>query len=438
MNGSIEHPMRRLLNDELHARQFNEFHGTGRFIRYVYFTQSHDKGLMKQINQLLQKYNCPKMDMREKFVRHETGQFAIRVERHTEFISVSLIDLDDTKAAFGAKPAYDEAAFPHLPFADIASFDHPVFHAMWLEVFTMPETMPRAQEMQKSLEGRAVSASKISSGGGHLYYSFDIDEAGYSRIALLNDKIAGHRMGRVIQRVIELETYRLLALLNLPKVKEFSVKLDHIETELRGATEQLSAVHNADKIAQTVEDADKLLARLTSLSADLEQIYSQTSYRFAASKAYFDIVNARLFELSTSRLNGFQSIRGFLERRMSPAMQSASAFARRMDRLSSRNAYAGQLQRSQTELALQKQNHDLLASMNQRTSAQLRLQQTVESLSIAAVTYYGVGLVGYLAAAFPLADYGIDKRLIQAVFVPIIAYLVWRQVKLVKKVLGHK
>ena len=437
MNGSLEHPMRRLLNDELHARQFNEFHGTGRFIRYVYFTQSHDKGLMKQINALLQKYELPKMGGAEKFVRHETGQFAIRVERHTEFISISLIDVDDTPALFGAKAAYDEAAFSHLPFSEIAAFDHPVFHAMWLEIFTMPDNQPLAHEMQETLVGRAVSASKISSGGGHLYYSFDIDKAGYSRIALLNDKIAGHRMGRVIQRVIELETYRLLALLNLPKVKEFSAKLDVIETELRSATEQLSAVHDADKAGQSVDEADKLLARLTSLSADLEKIYSQTSYRFAASKAYYEIVNARLFELSTSRLNGFQSIRGFLERRMSPAMQSATAFARRMDRLSNRNAYAGQLQRSQTELALQKQNHDLLSSMNSRTSAQLRLQQTVEGLSIAAVTYYGVGLVGYLAAAFPLADYGLDKKIIQALFVPIIAYVVWRQVKLVRKVLGH-
>ena len=437
MNGTLEHPMRRLLNDELHARQFNEFHGTGRFIRFVYFTQSHDKGLMKQINQLLTKFSLPEMGEADKFVRHETEKFAIRVERHTEFISVSLIDFDASPAVFGAKPAYDEAAFTHLPFGDIAAFDHPVFHAMWLELFTMPDEMPRAQDMQKALAGRAVSASKISSGGGHLYYSFDIDDGGYSRIALVNDSIAGHRMGRVIQRVIELETYRLLALLNLPKVKEYSGKLDIIETELRSATEQLSAVHDADQSQQSVDDADKLLARLTSLSADLEQIYSQTSYRFAASKAYFEIVNARLFELSTSRLNGFQSIRGFLERRMSPAMQSATAFARRMDRLSSRNAYAGQLQRSQTELALQKQNHDLLASMNKRTSAQLRLQQTVESLSIAAVTYYGVGLVGYLANALPLADYGVDKKLIQAVFVPIIAYLVWRQVKLVRKVLGH-
>ena len=75
--------------------------------------------------------------------------------------------------------------------------------------------------------------------------------------------------------------------------------------------------------------------------------------------------------------------------------------------------------------------------MNKRTSAQLRLQQTVESLSIAAVTYYGVGLIGYLAASLPLADYGVDKKIVQALFVPIIAYVVWRQVKLVRKVLGH-
>ena len=123
---------------------------------------------------------------------------------------------------------------------------------------------------------------------------------------------------------------------------------------------------------------------------------------------------------------------------MTPAMQTAAAFAARMERLSQRIAQAGQLQRSQTELVLQKQNRDLLVSMNKRTSAQLRLQQTVEGLSIAAVTYYAVSLVGYLAGGAPLAEWGLEKTLIQALSVPVIAFLAWQNIKRVSRALASR
>lgn len=438
MQDFVEHPMRRALNDELHARKFNDFEGTGRFIRYVYFMQGHDLGLLAKVNQMLTKLGLPEMGADEKFIRHDLASYALRVERHTEFMSLSLIDRDDKPCRYPTTQAFDEAAFPHLPFEDIAAFGHPLFHAMWLEIQTMPKSLPDAQQMQDYLGGRAIAASQVSAKGAHLYCNFDIDDAGYSRMVLLNDQIASHRMGRFIQRAIELETYRLLALLSLPKVKAHAPDLDQIEVTLRSATNALADMHRAsDSDGQTTE-ADRLLSQLTALAAQLEQIHSQTSYRFAASAAYQDIVTARLAAMNTSRLDGFQSIRGFLDKRMMPAMQTATAFAARMERLSQRIAQAGQLQRSQTELVLQKQNRDLLVSMNKRTSAQLRLQQTVEGLSIAAVTYYAVSLVGYLAGGAPLAEWGLEKTLIQALSVPVIAFLAWQNIKRVSRALASR
>ena len=232
------------------------------------------------------------------------------------------------------------------------------------------------------MQGRSVAGDRISSGGASLYAGFDIDEQGYSRMALLNDTIESHRMGRFIQRGIEMETYRLMALLSLPKVKYHASALDRIEEDLRGATRQLAKSQHDDNAAQNVEEADALLSQLTALAADIEQIYSETSYRFSASLAYQDIVSARISSLKPSRLDGYQSIGSFLGKRMQPAMQSMTAFSGRIEHLSKRISRAGQLQRSQTELSLQIQNRDLLTSMNKRTSAQLRLQQTVEGLSL--------------------------------------------------------
>ena len=426
---SQEHPLRRMLNDELHARKFNNFPGTGRFIRFVYFTQGDDKILLRDINALLVSLSLREMSEDEKFIRLEAETFAVRVERHTEFMSLSLIDMDKAPKTGLVQDIYEEASHPHLPFAQIKKLRHPIFHAMWLEITQASKTSPTAQMMEQALQGRSVAGANISSQGAELYASFDIDEGGYSRLALLNKTIADYRMGRVIQRIIELETYRLMALLSLPKVKLHSTALDEIEAELRGATTSLAhAHHQLDSQAQ-FQDAETLLMQLTKLSSQSEQIYSQTSYRFAASRAYQDIIDARIVSLNASRLDGFQSIAGFLTKRMMPAMQSMNAFSRRLDHLSGRISSVAQLQRSQTELSLQKQNRDLLTSMNERTFAQLRLQQTVEGLSLAAITYYGVGLVGYIAASLPV---GVPPTMIKAFSVPIIAlaaYLVIRRAR---------
>ena len=427
-----EHPLRRQLNDELHARKFNNFEGTGRFIRYIYFTQGDDKRLMADINALLKSLSLPEMADDEKFTRLQTDGFAVRVERHTEFMSLSLIDNDDKPVIGLGKKAFDETAFPHLPFAQIKQLSHPVFHAVWLEICKSPKRLPLADEMEHALQGRSVAGDRISSGGASLYAGFDIDEQGYSRMALLNDTIESHRMGRFIQRGIEMETYRLMALLSLPKVKYHASALDRVEEDLRGATRQLAKSQHDDSAAQNVEEADALLSQLTALAADIEQIYSETSYRFSASLAYQDIVSARISSLKPSRLDGYQSIGSFLGKRMQPAMQSMTAFSGRIEHLSKRISRAGQLQRSQTELSLQIQNRDLLTSMNKRTSAQLRLQQTVEGLSLAALTYYGVGLVGYVAEGLPL---GISSTVIKAVSVPVIALSVYIIIKRVRRAL---
>ena len=432
-NNPQEHPLRRQLNDELHARKFNNFDGTGRFIRYVYFTQGDDNALLDDINKLLRSLSLREMQEDEKFIRLEADDFAVRVERHTEFMSLSLIDMDKKpKTGLGAS-AFDEAAFPHLPFAKIKALGHLVFHAMWLEICHKTKRAPSAQDMEQALQGRSVAGDNISSGGAQLYATFDIDAAGYSRMALMNDTIAEFRMGRVIQRVIEMETYRLMALLSLPKVKFYAPDLDRLEANLRTATQRLAHDRKDDRTdqgrAQNVEEADALLSQLTSLAADIEHINAETSYRFSASLAYQDIVTARISSLKPSRLDGYQSIGGFLGKRMQPALQSVTAFSKRIENLSKRIARAGQLQRSQTELSLQIQNRDLLTSMNKRTSAQLRLQQTVEGLSLAALTYYGVGLVGYIAEALPFA---VSPTVVKAVAVPVIAagvYLIIRRVR---------
>ena len=154
-----EHPLRRQLNDELHARKFNHFEGTGRFIRYVYFTQGDDKRLLRDINKLLVSLKLREMAQDEKFIRRNRADgFAVRVERHTEFMSLSIIDGDDKPQTGLNKKAFDETAFPHLPFAKIKALGHLLFHAMWLEICKSQKSTPQPMRWKARFKGALLQA----------------------------------------------------------------------------------------------------------------------------------------------------------------------------------------------------------------------------------------------------------------------------------------
>ena len=270
------------------------------------------------------------------------------------------------------------------------------------------------------LNSRTGASSQISDGAGQIHCSFDIDENGFSRGVLFHDGITPARMGRLVLRVIEMETYRMLALLGLPVAREYLSTLVQIEQSLTGLTRRLT-----DQISGDGAEVQALLPELSQLAAQVEDISANTSYRLSATKAYHDIFLARLEGLRLTRLDGHQGLYGFLDRRMMPAMQTCFAFGERVQTLSQRIARAGSLLRTQTETTIQRQNRDLLSSMDRRAQAQLRLQQTVEGLSVIAGTYYGVGLVGILAKGMHLSAPYDDEGLIKAVAVPFVAVVIW-------------
>jgi uncharacterized membrane-anchored protein len=103
-----------------------------------------------------------------------------------------------------------------------------------------------------------------------------------------------------------------------------------------------------------------------------------------------------------------------------------------MDDLSKRIERASELLRTRISLTLQDQNRDLLATMNRRSRLQFRLQETVEGLSVVAISYYLVGLVKYLLDGLPLNNLGISKGSVLALIVPLVVVCVLvltRQIK---------
>ena len=420
--------LRQSLSDELHARAFYDFEGAGRFIRFVYLVGNDDSAVSNYVNDYLQISDLPLMQADEKFYRIELGGFALRVERHTEFLTISFVEKGLKVQTGISKDAFCETNLPHMPFTWARNAPAALFHAIWVEVGGRPPAKMRQADMLKVLDFRAVASNNFSDASAQVHFAFDIDTAGYSRVVVFNKSIEAARMSRVVQRIVELETYRLLSLLGLSTVKAYSARLSDIEEVLKGLTNDL-----AKEIKKPDGQVQQLLTVLSSQAADVEDIYSRTSYRLSATKAYVGILTGRLERMQLTRLSGFQGVRGFLDRRMTPAMDSCTAFSERLASLSQRINRAGALLRTQTELVIQRQNRDLLKSMDQRARHQLRLQQTVERLSIAAVTYYGVGLVGYIAVSLPIEQWGLSLSYNKSGSVPIIALAVWMAVRKVKE-----
>jgi len=231
----------------------------------------------------------------------------------------------------------------------------------------------------------------------------------------------------LVQRIIELETYRTLALLGLPEAQRLSPAIGRIEQRLSEVTEEMQR-------AADLGDNHRLLDDLTALAAELEAGAAASLFRFGASRAYNEIVQLRLQTIGERKVGRLPTWSSFLARRMAPAMRTCITTEERQENLSRKLARAANLLRTRVDVEVEQQNRDLLKSMNERTRLQLRLQTTVEGLSVAAISYYVVALFGYLVkAAHDAGVLRIEPSYATAAFVPITMVGIWWMVRRIRR-----
>jgi hypothetical protein len=171
--------------------------------------------------------------------------------------------------------------------------------------------------------------------------------------------------------------------------------------------------------ADHVQD-EALLHELMRLAGEVESGIAASQFRFGACEAYHGLVLHRIAELRESRIAGLQTINEFMSRRLAPAVATCGNVAQRLKGLAERIGQASALLATRVGIARERQNQALLASMDRRAKLQLRLQQTVEGLSVAAITYYAAGLVVYLAKAAQRAGARIEPDIVVGVTIPIV------------------
>jgi uncharacterized membrane-anchored protein len=221
-----------------------------------------------------------------------------------------------------------------------------------------------------------------------------------------------------VQRLLEIETYRMMALIALPLVQEHGQQISLIEEETAKIARSMSEIAGLDHTRA-------MLSRLSRLSADVEGITARVSYRLDATRAYFALVRRRIERLREERLERLQTIDEFMERRLAPAMQTCETAARRLDSLSRRLARASDLLRTQVDVGLQEQNRDLLLSMDRRARLQSRLQRTLEVISMVALTYYLAVLLTTILKAVQAAGVPLDVELVAGAATPFLLGIIW-------------
>ncbi len=266
--------------------------------------------------------------------------------------------------------------------------------------------------------------SLVEEGMADIITDFRQDSDGLTRILILDRGLTPIRLGALAQRLLEIETYRTLALLSIPLTRLRGPHLRDIEKRLTAITDEMRT--------SARRNSEELLSRLTDLSAELEADTASSLYRFGASRAYYEIVEERLTALGETFVPGCYRWRSFLHRRIAPAMRTCRSIEERQASLSDKLARATTLLRSWIDVQLERQNSDLLASMNNRARLQLRLQQTVEGLSVAAISYYVTSLLYYLIRGIPGFHDVLAPELALTLLVPVVVLAIWWTVRQIR------
>lgn len=345
------------------------------------------------------------------------GAFRLRWERHTEFSSYAFFVQGRSaqpfaEPAIGAVPADWLAAIPGRTVA-----------ALHAELLERSVPMPGASEIAAAFGGNYVVGSGVGDGAGAVFTDFRIHADGYGRVLVIDRELSRFQAGRTLQRLFEIETYRMMALLALPVARRMAPRLVEMEHELAQVAAALAERSGGEA----------LLEQLTHLAANVESAIGESRYRFGATRAYRDLVESRIAELRERRLPGTQTVREFMTRRLAPAIATCESAERRLLELSERVARASNLLATRVGVARERQNQELLASMNRRARLQLRMQETVEGLSVAAITYYVVSLVGYVAKALEAAGIRIQPAIAIGIAIPVVAALVALGVRYVRR-----
>ncbi len=410
-----QHPLRAVLTHEMNARP----HGTIKAPAHI----SHIAAVTGEgwadrdrahLSKLCREFKVSAPAANENYFDADFGPFRLRWERHTEYSGYTLIVEGTVDRPFKAPPV------ELLPEDWLNELPGEVLTALHIAIETEDTPEREGADLYGLFDYNTLVGGSIGSDRAVIWTDYQTHTDTFLRFLIRNRKVEPASLGRLVKRVCEMETYRMMAMLALPPAREARPDIADLEQELSDILQSLAFSDGTD-------DEQKLLQQLSKVAAETERISASLNYRFSASQAYQELVYQHVDGLRVERVIGMQKLNEYMKARFAPAMETRDNLSRRIETLSRRVARASDLLRTRVDVALEAQNRDLLESMDRRAKLQLRLQQTVEGLSVVAISYYLLGLLGYLVKGLshtPVGQFDVDVVLM-LLFVPVVALVWW-------------
>lgn len=418
-----DHPLRYRLANELHARPFPVLAAPGR-AAYLAIKKDHDAAArdkdadLAHLVALLDRFGAPHPQPGANHYFGQIGRHQIKWESHTEFVTYTIL------GEGVAQRPFDASTFAVFPPDWLAAAPGSRLTSALIRIETAADDTGILDKVDAWFVPESLALSRVLDDDLVIAGDFRIDEAGHMRFAIFARPQTGERrIGRVVQRICEIETYKTMSMLGLARSQELAPRMAAVNGQLTGLVESMSAAER-----QPAE----MLHELLSIAAELEHIVARSSFRFGATTAYETIVNQRIGVLREARFGGRQTFGEFMMRRYDPAMRTVKSTESRLQAMSDRAIRAGDLLRTRVDVERSAENQALLASMNRRADMQLRLQQTVEGLSVVAISYYAVNLVTYMLLPLAEAQHW-PKAVVTAALTPLVLGAVWLMVRRIRR-----
>jgi len=424
MSAQTDHPLRYGLVNELHARPFPSLkvpcHAVFIAVKEPVDAVNRDRGHDRaHLSALLERHGAAQPRPDTTHWSGEIGRHTLKWESHTEFVTYTAF------APGVAKRPFDPATADIFPADWLAAAPGRRLCSVLVRVEEMPATEGDvASLLEEWFVPESLACARVIDGAAIIAGDFRIDPAGHMRfVVFVTPGTGARRVGRIVQRLCEIETYRAMSMLGLGRARELAAHLNATDPQL---TDLVSAMTQEDL------QAEARLNDLLAISADLEAQAVRFSFRAGATAAYEAIVNDRISVMREERFGGRQTFGEFMMRRYDPAMRTVKSTEARLRAMIERSARAAELLRTRVDVQRSAQNQQLLESMDRRADLQLRLQHTVEGLSVVAISYYAVNLVANLV--YPMGTpLGLTKGALLAILTPLVVIGVWAMVRRVRK-----
>ena len=415
------HPLRAELYNELHSRPFHVLPCPAQVTHIALITTPEQRADQFRHWQDLH-IMLGQPEPREDVSCYEAtfGSLRIRREMHMEFAFYTFINLgigDDHQP-------FQDTGISSLPKGWLEKLTGTVvaaFHIDLQQASNGPET--DLAQIRHWFEGERLVGSSPWEGKARVWGTFRLHSDGFGRFMVLNRDMSDSQLGRLTQRLMEIETYRLMSLLSLPLAREMTPSLNDMDQQLAVITQSLADNQDIDE--------REVLADLTNIAARIEAFRAHATFRFSATRAYHQLVLTRLEELREDELSGHLTITEFMTRRLTPAVETCESVKERLEDLSRRVDRASDMVRTRVELAIQSQNQQLLSSMDRRSKIQLMMQHTVEGFSVVVISYYLLALLKLALESADDAGFDVNTSMVLGIAIPVVLGLVFIGVRMI-------